>query len=205
MLQFEKILILITTFVIMTQWEASGQHFSIETGDSATSYSSHVNVNYLDSETELPSEKSEYVALAWSFGSATIPTLPAVLFEPNFGTITLFVAGILAGPSAGSLYAEDWTRAGQGMLIRGTGAGVAVIGAYVGGIRIFDDPESVGQIILFLGLGVVAGSALYDIFGTSVQSVEDYNDQLRGEQSISIMPWFDSETHSPGLRISYNF
>lgn len=195
----KKILILITTFVIMIHWNSAGQYSDMNYGVVPTSYIAPQN------ETELPGQKSKTKARALSFGATAVPVLSAFLINQD-PYPSLIVGGMFAGPAAGIIYGDDWIRAGRGLLIRAASIGIVYLGAFpLGGFTIFDPPSLTGQVVMYSGAGIFGSSVLWDIFISSARSVEDYNDRLREKQGVSISPWFEPITHSSGIRISYNF
>jgi hypothetical protein len=107
----------------------------------------------------------------------------AVLISAGATIVLMPVAGmgIIVGPGAGSVYADDWKRAKTGIGIRSVSlilvAGIALSGS-----------KTRNEKILMNSAGIVLfGSALFDIFYTSVKSVNEYNEKkLQSQKMITV-------------------
>lgn len=133
--------------------------------------------------------KSKTRARMYSTAATTIPVALARLnargFHPSeqSGTSLLLLAsGMIAGPSAGSFYADDWNLAQRSMLIRSSGASVLVAGYYM---RDYEDIESLGSGMMLSGAAFLVSHALYDIFFLSAHSVDYYNAKVKLQAGLS--------------------
>jgi hypothetical protein len=128
-------------------------------------------------------------------------------FREIAGSI-MVLGGIVIGPSAGSIYADDWRRATYGMIIRSGGILVASagVGALISGALGSDDSVAGLGVVLFAGgLAVTAGSMIYDIILSSQRSVEDYNRRHQGRAELSVLPWFEANSGRPGFTLNLRF
>lgn len=126
----------------------------------------------------------------------------AVLISAGTSVVLMPVAGlgIIVGPGAGSIYADDWQRAKLGIGIRSASlilvAGIALSGS-----------KTKNEVIVMNGAGIVLfGSALFDIFYTSVKSVNEYNEKKLQTQkmiTVSAEPWMPD--HKPGIGLNFKF
>lgn len=133
--------------------------------------------------------KSKTRARMYSAASVTVSIALARLnargFRPSeqSGTSLLLLAsGLIAGPSAGSMYADDWDLAKKSMLIRSCSATALVAGHYM---RRNENLESLASGLMLSGAAFLAGHALYDIFFLSAHSVEYYNARLKIQPGLS--------------------
>jgi len=133
--------------------------------------------------------RSKTRARMYSAAAICIPTAFAIvtsrgyqLSKPTGSSILMMASGWLVGPSAGSIYADDWQLARRSMAIRTIGA-VVMISGYV---LSENGPDSdAGQIMQIAGAGFLAGHALYDAIVLSAHSVDYYNLTLKIEAGIS--------------------
>jgi len=158
------------------------------------------------SRARLLSTTATLVPLAVAGAVATIPRGRSQARDVVSGILA--TAGLLAGPSAGSIYADNWSRARRGMLIRTGGGALALAGVTVLAASAFgggDDRMGVaGHLVFGSGAAVVVGSAVYDIVRSSVRSVEEHNEAVRTSRSVSVTPWMPGEGGA-GLQVRISF
>ena len=124
--------------------------------------------------------------------------------------ILLFWFGVLVGPSAGHVYAGDLRRAYRGAAWRVGGSGVAsvalvVISFYALANLSFADPAeywSGWDVLLGVGLGVVAGSTVWDL-ATAPLSAAQYNRSLKAD--VRLRPVVDPVQRNAGLSLTVRF
>ncbi len=152
-----------------------------------------VNKPALFAHDEIPEQKSRARARIYSVVFTTVPiSLSRVaskgwaLSDQSITSLFLISSGALFGPSAGSIYADDWSLARNGIYIRSACALVVLAGAVMRE-KYADDShlKSVGTVAQLTGLGFLAGSALYDIIFVSVHSVDYHNVRIRLDAGIS--------------------
>lgn len=138
---------------------------------------------------DVPGFKSKTRARLYSAISTTVPVALARLnargFRPSeqSGTsILLFASGSIVGPSAGSIYADDWDLAKRSILIRSFNAAILTSGHYM---KRNEDLESLGSGLMLSGAAFLIGHALYDIFFLSAHSVEYSNAMIKIQAGLS--------------------
>ena len=128
----------------------------------------------------------------------------AVLLSAGSTIVLAPVAGIglIVGPSAGSIYAEDWQAVRWGVGIR-----TASIGVIAGSALAYDGSLLFDTYMAAFG-SILLGSIVYDTFFMSRKSVRKYNDQLqsagRGLQ-LTVRPWAGAQRVSPGISLHIRF
>jgi hypothetical protein len=149
--------------------------------------------------------KSKSRAVLYSLASTALPAGLGAIVSGDAGA-ALVVIGVAAGPSAGIAYAGDYGRAGTGMGIRASGAGIATVGALVYLFESFEvgGSQPVGNFLIAGGLSLTGMSALYDIFIGSPKAVERYNERLERDE-MELNPWVNPETGGAGLSLSIRF
>lgn len=155
--------------------------------------------------TALSDFKSEKRAFLYSLLFTSVPSGLGVLAGGDAGAVILSL-GISAGPSAGIAYAGDLERAGTGMVIRASGAGLAVIGIIFSVLESLGEEQSttVGDVFIVGGLTITGLSVLYDIFIESPKAVRRHNEQVKREK-IDLNPWVKPRSGSAGLSLRVNF
>lgn len=157
---------------------------------------------------EKPELKSKTRARLHSAGYTAVPILLARGISKGFrlsdqsGTsMALLTAGIIAGPSAGSIYADDWDLAKRSMVLRSVSTTLIVAGYFIH--RADDDlSKGVGLAMQIIGGTFLTGHALYDIIFLSAHSVDYYNMQVRLKAGMTLnssMPaeWSEWTGNSP--------
>ncbi len=146
--------------------------------------------------------------------ATAIPSLTSVILYGGFPDISdqavrgyilsVGFTGTLLGPSMGSLYANQNGRVLRGLLIRSGALGLTFYGAGpLRGLGILHQPETIGQLVMFLGAGLYIGNSIYDIIWGSRKAVEEYNKSLANQVSIS--PWVRPEGDGGGLQVQVRF
>lgn len=132
---------------------------------------------------EVPEFKSKLRARLYSAAATTIPLALARfnargyrISEQTGTSIVLISSGILVGPSAGSIYADDWTLAKRSILVRSASAAVMISGHFM---RDNEDTEVLGSSLLISSGLLLAGHALYDMMFLSAHSVDYHNAGIR--------------------------
>ena len=129
---------------------------------------------------------------------------------PVFIGSTLYVAGVLAGPAAGHLYAGDLRRARQGLAWRVAGGGVVMAASVVIFTEVFTDLLTLSparywrgwDVLLGVGFGVIAVSALWDL-ATAPLSATRYNRGLKAD--VRLRPMIDPVRRNAGLSLAVRF
>lgn len=132
-------------------------------------------------------QKSVGRAVTYSLGGTLGPLLVRAASDAPPADM-LLVAGLLAGPSIGHLYAQKEGRALINILTRGAIAGVGILSF----IATFN------PVLLTLGGLLFAGHAIYDI-ATTPRSVREYND--RSSASFDIAPAARPRSGQVGLSL----
>lgn len=129
----------------------------------------------------------------------------------QFGAV-LLLGGLVAGPAAGHLYADDGRRARTGLWIRGgatvVGVGAATVVGLDASLDIFAPEEPrlsrtgrIAEGVLTGAIIVILGSALVDIV-TAPLSAQEYNEErsLRVDVAPHVHPRLDRAGLSVRLR-----
>jgi hypothetical protein len=151
------------------------------------------------------------LSLAWTL----LPSLPLLAcmgghnVDGNIaaGSILLSASGFVFGPSAGHFYAENSARGYKSIGIRTTFVLVGVAGTFMGFANLMHEDYSTAQTgaTIAIASGIcILGSAAYDIF-TCPQSVEKYNQSIRGYGGLYFSPEIDIINESYGLSLAYRF
>lgn len=121
------------------------------------------------------------------------------------------LGGFIVGPSAGSIYADDWSRTIRGIIIRSG----AFVTAAVGAVFVLDvafggngSSGELGMIMVIGGTITGVGSMLYDTFFSSRNSVEEYNQRAKlrhGKTTVQLYPWMRGNFEGAGLSAKINF
>lgn len=149
--------------------------------------------------------KSKSRGVLYGLASTALPAGLGALVDGDAGA-ALIAIGVIAGPSAGIVYAGDYGRAGKGLGIRTAGAGIATVGALIYLLESLEveGNQPVGNFLIAGGLSLTGMSALYDIFIASPKAVERYNEKLEKDE-IELNPWMNPETGGAGLSLSIRF
>lgn len=108
------------------------------------------------------------------------------LSDQSITSMFLISAGVVLGPSAGSIYANDWNITKNGIISRTASLGLVVGGSLLREQYTDDNHiRSIGSVMQITGLVVFAGSAIYDIVRVSAHSVEYHNARVRLETGFS--------------------
>lgn len=147
------------------------------------------NISERETKENALKKKSKSRARWYSVAATTVPMALARLnargyrlSEQSGTSIILISSGILVGPSAGSIYADDWALANRSMLIRSVSAAILVSGYY---IKKNENLEALGLSLQLSSGLLLAGHALYDIIFLTAHSVEYHNARIRMETGLS--------------------
>lgn len=139
---------------------------------------------------ESPGFKSKSRARLYSAGYTVLPIVLARgmsngyrLSDQSSASVLLIASGIIAGPSGGSIYADDWNLARRSIIIRSVSAAFIVSG-YL--IRDHVSQEGPGLVMMVSGGLFMTGHALYDILFLSAHSVDYYNMRIRLEAGLTM-------------------
>ncbi|MBX7150104.1 hypothetical protein K1X84_00590 [bacterium] len=157
--------------------------------------------------TQLKKNKNTSTAILMALGSTVIPTTVGLITATKndrenvayFGSISLAVAGIVIGPSVGSLYAQDYKRSIKGIAFRTLGGGLASLAiaqTFYGGPWNSD----IGALVAIGGVGMLTTSMVWSYVKTP-SSVKEYN----ARHKLSITPQYNPFNQFRGMSISYNF
>lgn len=109
-------------------------------------------------------------------------------------------SGLMFCPGSGYLYAHHPWGFWRGAMIRFAGSSAIVLSIAVS----WDDPDSKSGWGLFLGgLGIILGSAIYDI--TKVDNCAEKYNQKYTRSGIRISPHYFAKHKAPGIKLSINF
>ncbi len=174
-------------------------------------YSNFANQTFFE---EKPEFKSKTRARLYSVTFTSAPLIFARLnsrginLSDQTGTsIALLSSGILFGPSAGSIYANDWELARNGIFIR-TGCSALLLAGHYFRERLEDDEgiNIAGLLMQISGGVLLTASSLYDIIFNSAHSVEYHNARVRMEAGLSVHPLFHgNEMPLPGLKVRLSY
>ncbi len=111
------------------------------------------------------------------------------------------------GPSAGSIYADDWGIIRNGVITRSLSTSLVVAGSILRENHADDNHLlSIGRVLQLTGLVFFAGSTLYDTIVVSAHSVDYHNANVRiGVGASTIGPVFNQFTVYPDFRINLFF
>ena len=166
------------------------------------------------SDFETPDLKSKSKARMYSVVFTTVPIgLSRIasngwkLSDQSITSMFLIVSGSVMGPSAGSIYADDWGIIRNGVITRSLSLALIITGSILNEQHSNDDHLlNLGRVLQFTGLGFFAGSALYDTIFVSAHSIEYHNARVRMEMGAStIGTQQDGMTAYPDLRVHFFF
>lgn len=179
----------------------------------------NIDKNFIRFSTKEFKPKKEGVAFLLS------AAVPAVSFftgkalinnDANLPGAVLVAGGIIIGPSAGNMYAENPTAVGKGIVTRAIAGGMITVGAYMvilnqlgnhthGGVR--KDPDGFNEItamvLFFGGAGLLVYSTFYDLFN-SMKNVRKYNAENRSAK-FTLSPTYFPKEKAPGISLSLSF
>jgi len=158
------------------------------------------------SEYRAMNSKSVLPALCWSLGATIIPVAVGL----NLGGLpggTGIAFGLIAGPSFGHFYAQQWGRGYASTLTR-----IGLIGVGIGLVYVTTSndegplEEHFDEILGALTIPYVAylGTMLFD-FLTLPNSVNKYNKAQEKTGKLHLNPMLDSQNKKYGLSLRYNF
>lgn len=145
--------------------------------------------------------KSPPLALGLSVGGTAAPLLASMRATDAHDRAGLWAIGLGFGPSLGNVYAENRTRVTRALKIRGIGASVMGSGMVLGVASVFggERAKTAALGVVGVGLGTVAGGALYDI-ATAPLSAKDYNEAH--DLSAQATPVVGPQAKQVGLALS---
>lgn len=114
--------------------------------------------------------------------------------------------GIIAGPSAGHLYAHQWRRGLTGIGLRaGIGAVVtSIVLSQVLGRDVGDINEPIVYTTIAVASGALLASVVYDIT-TAPASARRYNERIQTHGNVQFQPLVDLVEERIGLSLIYRF
>jgi hypothetical protein len=124
----------------------------------------------------------------------------------------LIIGGILIGPSAGNMYAENQESVIKGISTRAGGLGLMAVGTYLGVFTSIFEPHSSNgrhnidfwpKALMISGAGLIIYSWGYDFY-KSAENVREYNGENE-RPSFTIAPTYFPKEKAPGVSISLSF
>ncbi|MAL16515.1 MAG: hypothetical protein CL670_09930 [Balneola sp.] len=124
----------------------------------------------------------------------------------------LISGGILIGPSAGNMYAENTESVIKGISTRAGGLGLIALGTYLEFFNSIFEPHSSRdshnisfwpKALMISGAGLVIYSWGHDFY-KSVENVREYNGE-NDRPSFTIAPTYFPKEKAPGVSISLSF
>ncbi|MGN8224389.1 hypothetical protein [Gracilimonas sp. BCB1] len=176
----------------------------------------HIDENFIHFSTEEFKPKKEGVAFLLS---AAVPTMSFIAGQAllkndvNMPGAVLATGGIIIGPSAGNMYAENSKAVGKGIVTRAIAGGMITVGGYMGilnqlshgGVR--KDPDGFNEItamaLFFGGAGLLVYSTFYDLFN-SMKNVRKYNTEKQSAK-FTFSPTYFPKEKAPGISVSLSF
>ncbi len=147
--------------------------------------------------------------LAFGTGIVAASIFEGSTLKKAGGYLALY--GLMAGPSTGNFYAEDYTRGGFGALARAA-AGIwllkdatrEVLGKDIDEVMPWEDGEKVKftDTKIWVGTTIVLGSAIYN-FISAKQSVEEHNARLGYRFSMSAETIYGEPYPVVSARVSF--
>lgn len=156
--------------------------------------------------------KSEKTAkmLTVAVPSAAI-LIGSVFRKSDFG-FTMIATGVLFGPSAGNVYAENFESVAKGISLRAGGVGLMAVGVYVGLLEFMfaahfkDGERSMGfwpKTLIIGGAGLIIYSWVFDYF-KSAKNVREYNSGYE-KPAFALSPVYFPKEKAPGISVSLSF
>jgi hypothetical protein len=129
------------------------------------------------------------------------------LSDQSITSMFLIASGAIFGPSAGSIYAEDWGIIRNGVISRSLSMSLIVTGSILNEKHSNDNHlSSLGRVFQISGLVFFAGSALYDAIIVSAHSVDYYNASIRmGVGTSAVSKFHDEWNIYPDFRVQFFF
>ncbi|MBP3193978.1 hypothetical protein [Natronogracilivirga saccharolytica] len=164
---------------------------------------------YMENATGLKSKSRarihSLVFTAAPVGLSRVASTGWKLSDQSIASMILFASGSVIGPSAGSIYANDWGIIGTGVIIRSLSLAFLVTGSF---LNEYDDQhlQGIGRVMQLGGLAFHVGRATYDIFIVSAHSVEYHNAKVKMGIGVSSLRSFEKNaTKYPELQIQVPF
>jgi hypothetical protein len=129
------------------------------------------------------------------------------LSDQSITSMFLLTSGAIFGPSAGSIYADDWGIIRNGIISRSLSMSLMVGGSVLRENHADDNHLlSIGRVLQLTGLVFFAGSAIYDTIVVSAHSVDYHNATIRmGVGASSVGTRHHEMTVYPDFRIHLFF
>ena len=129
------------------------------------------------------------------------------LSDQSITSMFLIASGAIMGPSAGSIYADDWGIIRNGVITRSLSMSLVVAGSILTENHADDNHLlSVGRTLQITGLVFFTGSVLYDTIVVSAHSVDYHNANIRmGVGASTVGTLLNEYTVYPDFRINYFF
>lgn len=129
------------------------------------------------------------------------------LSDQSITSMFLIASGAIMGPSAGSIYADDWGIIRNGVITRSLSMSLVVAGSILTENHADDNHLlSVGRTLQITGLVFFTGSVLYDTIVVSAHSVDYHNANIRmGVGASTVGTLLNDYTVYPDFRINYFF
>ncbi|MBO6586304.1 MAG: hypothetical protein JJ953_09390 [Gracilimonas sp.] len=142
---------------------------------------------------------------------STAILIGSVFRKSDFGFI-MITTGIVFGPSAGNVYAENFESVVKGISLRSGGFGLMVVGTYLGLFEYIFSPHSddgdrsIGffpKSLIIGGAGIILYSWVYDYF-KSAENVREYNGEYE-KPFFTFAPTYFPKQKAPGISVSLSF
>jgi len=159
-----------------------------------------------------PELKSKTRARLYSAGYTLLPLILARGFASSYrisdqsvSSSLIISSGLLIGPSAGSIYADDWSLVRRNIFIRSGSAALLVSGYIINGNQNLDDNVA-GLLMQIAGGFLLTTNVLYNIIYISAHSVDYYNARIKIEAGLSYYTYLPgSSNYLPGLQVRLIF
>lgn len=118
------------------------------------------------------------------------------------------LAGFIIGPSAGSVYATDWSGVARGFAYRTAAAGMIYVGLHLTSNNegpFGSEVTGFNDLILISGTVFLGVRIVYDIFTTSEKSVDRHNSMHNGQSRFSLTPFANPADNQIGLHANLRF
>lgn len=172
-------------------------------------YTASIDVLY-HSPTSNSSPKSVGTARLTAFTATFATAGMGIIFTTTRQDSPKFpiLAGFIIGPSAGSVYATDWSGVARGFVYRTAAAGMIYAGLHLESNNKGPFGSQISEfndLILISGTVFMGARIVYDIFTTSEKSVDRYNSLLNRQPRFSVAPYANPADKQIGLYANFRF
>ena len=205
-----KALLFITLFILLNSEMGYTQDNIHKKSDSINLQYNTPSDDLYDLSISTPSRKSVGTARLTAFTATFATAGMGIIFAATRQDSPKFpiLAGFIIGPSAGSVYATDWSGVARGFAYRTAAAGMIYAGLHWESNNegpFGSEVNSYNDLVLISGTLFMGARIIYDIFTTSEKSVDKFNGRLDKRSRFSVAPFANPAGKKIGLHAKISF